>query len=144
MCGDRERDMKAKLSISNFQQILAKTWKDKRLRRKNIPFMVFASKRDHPDKDEVNIPDDDINDDSSHAFDEEDILLEPNELEKLALTAINDSESETSHSFDDDYYKHNLKVFGGSSKTGEGVNEAIQWLMEELKIRFNQSRRHSL
>ena len=37
-----------------------------------------------------------------------------------------------------------IKVFGGSAKTGEGINEALLWLVEVLRERFIQSRNHSL
>ena len=143
MCGEVDKDRKSKANLDKFRELFDSVWKDKRLRQRNVPFLVYASKRDFEcEPSNVDHYDEDCN--PPHQEESYDLLLDMIDLEKIFLTtacvttdinAINDR--------DRGRIDH-IKVFGGSAKTGEGINEALLWLVEVLRERFIQSRNHSL
>lgn len=156
MCGtDMEQDRESKDYIRSCRELFESVWNDKRLRKRNVPFMVFATKRDFEEGDgglgmrEINGDNDDESDitlDNGDQIDDDaDSWLDLIDIEKLILTgAAGMPEVEQISKDRKSRQQSTMKVFGGSAKTGDGVNDAIQWLTEILKLRFHQSRRHSL
>lgn len=130
MCGDRAKDEETKANMSEVQSVFESMWRNEKLSRREVPVMIFAGKRDE------------------ECEDEDELLLDPIEIEKLFCTW---QEMEVPYDGSNEekipskpISKRSLKLFGGSAKTGEGVHEALKWLVEDLKRRFTKSRQHSL
>lgn len=164
MCGTNvEQDMKSKEYIRNCREVFENVWNDSRLKSKNVPFLIFATKRDfdeeiemaslndHRDLETGQDKSDNESDitlgDHDQLDDEIDTWLDLIDIEKIILTAaasVSEYNDEELSKYGNGQRKSSIKVFGGSAKTGEGVNDAVQWLTDVLKLRFHQNRQHSL
>mmetsp|Transcript_25265 Transcript_25265/g.39126 ORF Transcript_25265/g.39126 Transcript_25265/m.39126 type:complete len:286 (-) Transcript_25265:60-917(-) len=131
MCGEKEIDKETKANMSEMRSVFESVWKNETLSRREVPVMIFAGKRD------------------AELEDEDELLLDPIEIEKLFCTwqetdAVPHDRCNEGKEFSITPNKRSLKLFGGSAKTGEGVHEALKWLVDDLKDRFTNSRQHSL